>query len=165
MAASSTLTYDLANPRRPSLDDDFHGAAKENHPKFPPNPITMMVAEEVNQTYKLAVALARMTPHARIFVTFTAGVASIALVQAMGTNVSAASFTLVENGVGDTSLRWAPLGVLPARAGGPKAFLTQNADATIAPEYTVEGASLNAVRVRTRVGGVLTDVNFCVEIF
>ena len=162
--ASNILTWDDTVPRRPSVDTDFGGAVKENHPTLPPDGVKMPKAEEFNQMSRQVVALARVAPMAIVYVTITAGVPAVSSVLAPGTNITVANFTVVDNAAGDTSLRWAASGVFPDRAGGAFASLVQDVDATITAVYTTE-SSLPAVRVRTRVATVLTDANFAVAIF
>lgn len=163
MAASSTLSWDQTVPRRPTIDD-LGGGAKENHPTKPPNPVTMATAEDYNQATKQIAAQGRVCPMARVFVTFTAGVPAVSSVQAPGTNVVTGTFTVVDNGVGDTTLWWLAT-VIPAVGGGAKAFQTSDvAIEECRAFYTTSGAN-PAVRVKTLFGGVATDANFAVELY
>lgn len=163
MAASNTPSWDQTVPRRPVIDD-LGGGAKENHPTKPPNPVTMACAEDFNQATKQIAAMGRVCPLARIFVVFTAGVPSVASVQAPGAGVVVGTFTPIDNGAGDTTIWWLST-VIPSVGGGPKAFQTSD----VAIEecrgfYTTSGGN-PAVRVKTLFGGVATDANFAVELY
>lgn len=163
MPATNLLTYDDTPPVRPALED-LGGAAKENDPNFPPIPGVMPMAEEDNQKTQQIAAFAKVVPLAILTVTFAAGTPSIANVKALGTNVTAASFTVVDNGDGDTTIWWASGTVLPPTAGAP---IVSQADDTeidrIRAFYTTVSGS-PAVRVKTKLGATGADANFVVEI-
>lgn len=53
-------------PRRPDLDLDFNGAAKVDDTEEPPDPLTMLGAEEYNGLCKAVTALGRVCPLAII---------------------------------------------------------------------------------------------------
>lgn len=163
MAASNTPSWDQSVPRRPVIDD-MGGGAKENHPTKPPNPVTMATAEDFNQTTKQVAALGRTVPLVRIFVTITAGVPAVSSVQAPGSSVAVGSFTVVDNGAGDTTLHWVST-LLPSVGGGACAFQTDDTEIDrIRAIYTTVGAN-PAVRVKTKLGAAGTDCNFGVDVY
>lgn len=166
MASSNTLTWDQNPPRRPSLSD-LGGGAKENSVVHPPDPVTMLTAEDVNQEEKQLEGLGRVTYLARVLVTFSGGAPSIANVQAPGSAVTTGSFMLVDEGAGVTLVKWTTGsgGALPTAVGviahqiddveidrGPRAILTSD-------------GGQPAARVKTKLGATGTDANFCLEIF
>jgi hypothetical protein len=170
MTASNTLTFDQDPPHRPALSE-LGGATKENDPVFPPDPVIHPTAEEFNQLQKQAEAFGRVAPLARIWVTFSAGTPSIAAVQALGSAVVASSFTLVDNGAGDTTIWWrtgagAPAGALPPTTGGG-CVVSQTDDVEIdrIRAFLTTVSSNPAVRVKTKLGATGTDANFVVEVY
>lgn len=77
---ATTCVFDLATPRRPTLND-VGGAAKENDPVLPPpDPITMLEADQVNQWALLCQRLGGVVPLLVAFFTQSAGVYTCTLV-------------------------------------------------------------------------------------
>ena len=162
MTVSNTLTWDENPPRRPGLSD-ITGGTKENRPGRAPDPVTMPCAEEDNQRAKQIAAMAAVVPMAILYITFPAGVPTVA-VKAVGTNVVAGDFTAVDNGPGDTTIHWAA-SVLPPVWSAP--IMSQVEDLEIdrmRAFYTTSGAN-QAVQVKTSLGGAGTDAAFVVEIY
>lgn len=163
MTVSSTLTWDESPPRRPALTD-ITGGTKANDPGFVPNPVTMPTAEEDNQKSKQIAGIARVVPMARVHVTFSAGTPSIANVLAPGTNVVSGSFTVVDNGVGDTTIHWAST-VLPTTSGAPSVSQADDIEIDRARAFYTAVGSNQAVRVKTKLGASATDANFVVDLY
>lgn len=163
MTVSSTLTWDLATPIRPALSD-ITGGTKANRPGKAPDPTTQPTAEEDNQRAGQIAGIARIVPMARICVTIAGGVPSISSVLAPGTNVLAGSFTVTDNGTGDTSISWLAT-VLPVVTGMPA--VTQGDDVAIdrIRAFYTTVSSNQAVRVKTFLGAAATDCNFAVDIY
>ena len=61
MPSPATNVFTLTPPRRPTLAD-VGGGAKLNDTAFPPDPVTMLTAEDVNQFSQLHTSLASVTP-------------------------------------------------------------------------------------------------------
>lgn len=162
MSVSTTSTWDENPPKRPGLSDITDGT-KENRPGREPSP-AMPNAHEDNQRAKQIAGAGGILPMAILHVTFPGGVPTIAAVKAMGTNVTAANFTAVDNDAGDTTIHWAS-SVLPPVWSAPGA-VTHVDDAEIDRTrafYTSVGAN-QAVRVKTKLAGVGTDAAFTIEI-
>ena len=159
--SSNTLTFDETVPRRPTLDD-VGGGLKTNATQAP-DPVRDATAEDFNQMSKLHVAACRTIPIATLFVTFAAGVPSITALLAPGTDVDATDFTVVDNGVGDTTIHWA-VTKLPVRTGGPKVSQTDDIEIDRLRAIYVTAASNPAVQVKSKLGAVATDCNFVVDI-
>lgn len=161
MSASADYTWDISPARRPSLDD-LGGDAKENDLAFPPDPVLMPTAEEHNQFANQLHGLARVGFSCLVHVIYTAGAPSVAEVAAMGNNVTTGSFTLTDNGNGDTTIQWAS-GLLPPGGMPPLVWLAAD-DAALHP--TGEWVTGTEIRVRTRDNAnVLTDFDFVIAIF
>jgi hypothetical protein len=70
----ATSVFDLAVPRRPTLTD-VGGAAKENDPVAPPpDPVSMLTADDVNQWALLLQAIGRCVPLIMVFFSQSGGV-------------------------------------------------------------------------------------------
>jgi len=148
----TTRTFDLAPPRRPTLDD-VGGAGFTNDPDFPPSPAEPD-ADGYNQTGMLAVAAAGMVPVRGVSVRFQAGVPLVDLQADMRS--TPAVLTLTDNGAGDTTITY-PSGSYPAPVLRAAAFLNEDV-AALAPTVTIV---TNGFRVRTRnSAGTLTDIAF-----
>lgn len=159
MAAPDYLTWngDPGNaivPRRPGLDD-VGGASLEDDQAFPPDPTTMPYAAQLNQWARQIVGLATVAACAVLDVRFSAGTPSVFSVLAPGTSVVTGSFTVVDNGVGDTTISWAA-DLLPANALPMACVITS--DTAIDRVRAVRGT--NSVRVKTALGGTGTDADF-----
>lgn len=167
MASSDTLTFDDDPPHRAGVSE-LGGGAKENSVQFPPDPVKHMTAEDCNQFTQQLGAFNRTTPLARLFVRIVAGTPSVYAVQAAGSNVVAGSFTVVDNGAGDTTIWWTTGtgGVLPAAVGVGGLTVTEDVAITEARAMLTTVTGNPAVRVKTFItGSVATDANFTVEIY
>lgn len=167
MASSNTLTYDQDTPHRAALSE-LGGGDKKNHtdPNKAPDPVTMLTAEDENQNEKQIAAFNRICPLVRLWVTFSAGTPSIASVQAMGENVLANDFTVVDNGDGDTTIWWTTGagGTLPPVV-GPKSSQTSDVEIDRLRSFLTVVGSNPAVRIKSKLGAVATDANFVVELY
>jgi hypothetical protein len=164
--SSNTLTFDESpTPRRPTIDD-LGGGAKQNATSVP-DPVRQATAEDFNQTTKQIAAMGRVIPLATVFVTISAGVPTVSGVLAPGSSVSTGSFTLTDNGAGDTTISWAAT-LLPTRSVGAKAFQTDDVEIdrirAVYGTASVPTANSPAVRVKTKLAAVGTDCNFGVDI-
>ncbi len=156
MADSSTLTYEQDPPRRPTLDD-LDGGQLANDAEFPPVPGNDPDAHAMNQRDKLVVALAALAGVAWVHITFSAGTPSIAAVGGMrqgGEALVAGDFTLVDTGVGDTSVTHTG-GLLPPKTWPAFALPVGAAACEIAAEQITNGA-----RVRSKVSASAADANY-----
>lgn len=157
MAASPTLTFDLATPRRPSLDD-IGGAVATDHASKPPTKGTMPYADAWNQMQRLCERLSAMSPVCGLSVTFSAGVPSVAQFTSMRTSVLIGAFTVTDNGTGDTTITW-PANTFPTSTLGPIVGLNDGHGTVFAVLVA------NGVRVLSKnVANVSTDFNFTVEV-
>jgi hypothetical protein len=97
--------WDLPTARRPILAD-FNNCPVQNDALNPPIPGAMMTAPQWQMTDALMVALARVTPSARISV--AAGTTpKIVGCQTAGNTLSSANFVVTRNAAGDYSITWA----------------------------------------------------------
>lgn len=167
MTVSNTSTWDENPPRRPALGD-ITGGTKTNRPGKLPDPVTQPCAEEDNQRAKQIAGAGAVLPMALLYVTFPAGVPTIASVRAPGSNVSIANFTAVDNANGDTTIHWLP-SVLPAVWSAPSASQADDTEIDrIRAFYTTGGvvpAGSQGVRVKTKLGGVATDAAILITIY
>lgn len=162
--SSDTLTFDMSPPRRPTLEDCGGGQKVNGTP--PPDPVRMLVAEDVNQLSKQAVATGSMIPLVTLFVRFTAGAPAIVGLMCPSGNVEISDFTLIDNGAGDTTITW-PVGLLPTRAGngGPRIFQIDLTEIDrIRGEYLTTLGGLPAVHCQTLLGAVGTDAAIGIDI-
>jgi hypothetical protein len=167
MASSDTLTFDQDPPHRPGLSE-LGGGAKENSLRQPPNPVTMPTAEDFNQFSRQHEAAGRVLPLARLWVGFSGGTPAILLVQALGGNVVAASFTVTDEGAGVTLISWktglgAPDGALP-HAIGVKVGQTDDVEIDRIRAILTSDSGDPAARIKTKLGASGTDCNFWLEI-
>ena len=168
MASSDTLTHDDDPPHRPGLSE-LGGGAKENSVQFPPDPVKHPTAEDFNQFSRQIEAMGKVTPLAVVWMRIVAGTPSVYAVQAQGANVVAGSFTITDVGAGETLIAWktgtgAVAGALAA-AVGVKASQTDDVDIDRIRAILTTSGSDPAARVKTFLGAVATDCNFCLEIF
>jgi hypothetical protein len=118
------LTWDLTptdgGPRRASLAD-IGGATVENDDDAP-DEATMIHAGMMNRLQRTAAAHDKAIPALVISVHFTAG--TPAITQATGPAAAAipGTFTVVDNGAGDTTIKW-PVDTFPPSVAGPTAGL------------------------------------------
>lgn len=160
MAAEETCTWDLATPRRATLED-LGGAGYEDEPApFAPDPITMPNALEANQKAQQLAAINRVIPICVMFVTITGGTPAITGVFAPGSEVDSSDFTVTDNGAGDTTIDW-EVGILP-NGTGAVAALTADVEIDRVRAFMPDGTS---VRVKTKLATVGTDCNFAVTIY
>ncbi len=166
MASSDTLTFDDDPPHRAGITE-LGGGAKENNVKFPPDPVKHMTSQDCNQFTGQHGAFNRMTPLARLFVRFAAGVPSVYAVQAAGSLVVAGDFTVVDNGAGDTTVWWTTGvgGKLPAAIGVGGLTVTEDVAIDEQRALLTSVSGNPAVRVKTKIAVAGTDAQFVVEIY
>jgi len=101
-------------PRRPS-PEDVGGAHLQNDPAAEPVPETMIAAEDMNQVEMIVPRLAAVSYAVKISVNFTAGAPVITGIACLGSTLTAADFTVGDDGDGNTTIEWAadalPLGL------------------------------------------------------
>lgn len=152
MVAAATNTWDMTppdGPRRPSLEDVGGAVLVDETPA--PDPATMLYADQQNQLQHQAAAAGKMMAIARISIAFAAGAPSVVAFQVPGNNVVLGTFTVTDNGVGDTSITW-PANTFPPTGCRPEVSINYDpaappADAASAP---MAGYITNGVRVVTR---------------
>lgn len=168
MPSSDTLTYD-ANPPHRAAVSELGGGAKENSVKFPPDPVKHATAQDFNQMTQQLAAVNRVMPLALVWVRIVAGIPSVYAVQAPGSAIVAASFRVVDVGAGETIIAWKTgTGVgVPAlpEAVGVKAAQTDDTDIDRLRAVLMSDAGDPAARVKSFLGAVATDCNFCLEIY
>jgi hypothetical protein len=145
---------------------DFGGDDLENDADYPPIAGQTPDADGWNQFVKQLVSLGRTTAMAKIEIHFdvSTGTPFVFAVVAMGNAVTTASFTITDNGNGDTTIAW-PAGTFPAALVAPTGltFLGGSGDAApTQPTGQVEVISATSIRVRTRDVGDRTDIPFTV---
>jgi hypothetical protein len=162
MAIPTENTLALTPPRRPT-QDDFGGVAKEDDSLFPPNPITMPTAADYNERCRMLAAAWRLLPVACLPITFIAGAPTKGTPQAGNPNIVTGTFTVTDNGAGDTTITW-PADTFPAATRPPQAEVDDPAHGSwLHP--TCEPVT-NGVRVKTRnSAGALADVGFTLVIY
>lgn len=169
----TTAPYDLATPRRPTLDD-VGGAAKINDPGAPaPDPVLMLTADDVNIGETLLQRLCALAPVAVLYVTVPGGVATKTTVIGMpdGSNAPtegnlASAFTIDHPDDGMFVITVAA-GVLPPAALPPRARAVYDGSgdgSTREAQCKTVGAE---IRVQTFRGdtGVMVDCAFVLEIY
>lgn len=150
------VTYEQTPPRLPVLDD-LHGGELENVPGKTPGP-DHPNAYAMNQSDRLVIAHANVTPSVKLYVTFPGSVPTISRIDSTRSDLSAGDFTLTDNGAGDTSITHTG-GKLPARRW--PATVAQVDDTEI---DRIRGVPItNGVRVKTKLGTVGTDAAVVVE--
>jgi hypothetical protein len=161
---SSVLTYDQALPHRPTIAE-FGGGAFQDDAVRPPDPTAHPSAGMFNQAMKQVVALAGIAPSLKIQVEFVAGVPSITQLVAMGTALSASTFTalggnVTDNGNGDTSIT-IPLTLIPVQ-------LTRPSGLTIVGDVEIDRARVfplvNGWRIKTKLGATGVDAPFVFQV-
>ncbi len=152
MATPTTLVYDLAPPRRPGIGD-VGGGAKLDDQEYPPDAVTMLTAADENQAENLLVAYGKVTPAAVFSLRFSAGAPILDIFSCASSLPTLGSFTVVDNGTGDTSVTW-PANTFPSPVAPPFGGLTGATVGMMAVE-----AITNGVRVRTLgSGGAAADL-------
>lgn len=160
MTAPNTLTFDIAPPRRPSLDD-CGGATLINDAVDPPDPQTMPYAEQLNQWAKQIARFGGSIAVARFSIVFSAGTPSIGQFVCLPTAPITGTFTVTDNGNGDTTISW-PADTFPPSVLKPMVALNEDV-AALAPVAWMPNAT--SVRVKTRdSAGTLADIGFTVEV-
>jgi hypothetical protein len=161
---SSVLTYDQAVPHRPTIAE-FGGGAFQDHPKYTPDPATHPTAGMFNQATKQIVALAGIAATLKFQVEFVAGVPKITQLVALGTKITASTFTalggfITDNGLGDTTITL-PLALFPAQLMRPSGL-------TIVEDVEIDRARIFPVnggwRIKTKLGAVGTDAAFTFQV-
>ena len=146
---------------RPGLSD-IGGGAKEDDQEYPPDPVTMPTADDENQQEMILVGFGQVTSPVATSIEFAAGVPQFKYLNAIDYNLLAADFTIVDNGVGDTTIYTAAVN-LPARFLDPTGTINENtAQGTICAVPYAAGANLG-VRVYTYAAGVAADLDFTVR--
>lgn len=161
---ASDYSFNLTPPRRPSLAD-LGGAAKQDDAAYPPDPLTMVTAQNWNQFARFIEGAGKFQPFVAIEVRFAAGVPYIAAVTSMRSTLEVTSFVApTDNGAGDTTVSFAAIaGQFPPANMPPEAYLIGDGDMRYP---TTDTSVANTVRVRTRnSAGVLTDFPFVVRIY
>jgi hypothetical protein len=149
---SSTLTYDQAAWHRPGVDE-LGGGSQENVTK-PRDPRMVPDADAFNQLARQIVAQATLAPSVRLQVEFVGGVPSITGLIALNTTLVAGDFTVIDNGLGDTTI------TLATYVGETLRPL----ELTVADDIEIDRARVfpvsNGWNVKTKLGAVGTDVAF-----
>lgn len=160
MAAATTLTWDIAPARRPSLEDVGGAACLDDSSKPPPRDGTHLYADLVNQLQRQVQALAKMIPTARIYCS-NSGTPALVLLETPNTTLVGADFTIGDGGVGITNITWVA-GKLPALGTPPSATVVfQTSQDVSAAALQMSSVS---IQVRTYQNGALSDVPFVVSI-
>ena len=157
MPTTDTLTYDQTPPRLPVLDD-LNGGTITNDTEFTPN-VGDPNALGMNQSDRQIVALANVAPAMHIEVHFASGTPSIYGLWGLPTTMSAGSFTVVDNGAGDTSV---------THTGGLLPGLRWSATADQVDDTEIDRLRVvpitNGWRVKSKLGTVGTDCNFVLHV-
>lgn len=158
MPLSNTLTYDQAEPHRPTIDE-LGGGAFQNDPKYPPKE-GHPSAEMFNQATKQIIALAALSPSMKFQVEFDAGEPKITQFVALRSQLTVDDFEIFDNGNGDTTINFVPSKMVPQlmRASG----LTIVADVEIDRMRIVSEA--NGWRIKTKLGATGTDAAFTFQV-
>lgn len=157
MSIPTISTWEIVGtPRRPSLAD-LGGGAFVDDATYPPDPGTMPSAAMENQNEFQVAAVAKVMPACVICVKITAGTPSINKFSAPSGLVITGTFTVTDNGTGDTSVTW-PANTFPALTFDSFGGIN---GATIG-QMSVQDIA-NGIRVRTaNAAGVATDLNWTV---
>jgi hypothetical protein len=149
-------------PRRPSTDD-LGGDDLENDPEFQPVEGEMPTAQAWDQIVKQIAALARTAHSCGIEVKITAGDPAVTRAWAPRSSVVPATFSVVDNGPGDTSVTW-PANTFPTSNGPPTGLtILSNSTATTSIRCHVEEIT-NGIRVRTSVNGSAADLDWAINL-
>ena len=141
-------------PRRPSTDD-LGGDTKQDNSDHPPDDVEHFTAAAWNQLVKQVAALARVAASCKIEVRFTGATPFLSRISSPREDVTIATFTVTDNGSGDVSITW-PADTFPTPVCSPTG-LTLISSSTAVLDGHVEEIT-NGVRVRTKSGGVATDI-------
>lgn len=163
--------FDADPARRPSLDD-VGGAVMADKPTAPPaQDGSHPSAKMFNRLQELAASFGLVVPSVVMSVRFDGGEPVLDNMIAPGTLLQAADFTLIDNGDGDTIVRW--FGTkLPTPALSPIATANDDGTHTIGARLFLnydpdEDIGAHAVIVVTKVGtsGAAADVAFTLAIY
>lgn len=165
MTTPTYLTWDgdPANgvtPRRPSTDD-LGGDEKLDDDEYPPDEREHPTADGWNSKVKNGAAVGRVMPGCLVDVDFSAGAPFIARVSAASTLVVVGSFTVTNNGDGDTTIEWNQ-DLFPPEVCRPSALTLYGSGATALTGHIERLPT--GVRVRTFDAGTLTDIPFAFHI-
>lgn len=155
---SNTLTYDQADPHRPTLDE-LGGGEFQNDPVHPPKE-GHPSAEMFNQATKQVVALAKLAPSMKFQVEFDAGEPKITQFVALRSQLTIDDFQLFDNGDGNTTIAVDPAKLVPQlmRASG----LTIVGDVEIDRMRIVTES--NGWTIKTKLGATGTDAPFTFQV-
>ncbi len=160
MASPNASTFDIAPPYRPG-NTDFNGSAKVDDSENPPDPTIMPSAAEYNTLTKLMVAIGKVIPVAVISVKFAGGTPVVQFFSAPGSNVTLGTFTLTDNGIGDTTIGW-PTNTFPPLVANPTVSLNGGSPAAAPIALPLS----NSVRVKTfNLAGSSTDIDYTVAVY
>ena len=155
MGAANGSTFDFSPARRPSADDTGASLVLEDDTQDVPEPSEMPTAAPWNTLTALAAAFGAVLAHTKISIHVASGTPGISLVGSARTGVVAGTFTVTDNGVGDTSITWAA-GTFPPPVANPEVSVN-----TLASLAAVIAPIPNGVRVQVRNdAGALTDGDF-----
>jgi hypothetical protein len=146
--------------RRPSVDD-AGGDQKVDDAAYPPDPKEHATAAGWNQQSMQIAAMAKVVGACKLEVRFNAGVPFLQRVSAPGNNVLLETFTVTDNGTGDTTITW-PAYTFPEHICSPTG-LTLFSNSTSVVAGHVEEVT-DGIRVRTFVAGVASNVPFTITI-
>lgn len=145
-------------PRRPSLAD-LGGATVQNG--FPePDRSRMVYGEQQNSIQHHAYAACRVADLVTFSIKFTTGTPSMDGVLAPNPAIGIPTFTVTDNGTGDTTITWAA-GTFPPITCQPQVTVNSLGDFRIAARKVTNG-----VRIQTFAGGAGTaaDAEFTVTL-
>ena len=164
MAAPEFLTWDGNDddelPRRPSTDD-LGGDQKVNDDEKPPDDVEHFTASGWNQKVKQISAVAKVAASCKLEVRFDGGVPYVARATSPKSSLPLATFTVTDNGTGDTSIVW-PANTFPAHGCSPTGLTLLSSSTSVVAGHVEE--ITNGIRVRTFVGGAATDVPWTLTI-
>lgn len=155
MGAANGSTFDLTTARRPSSDDTGESLVLVDDVANPPDPNTMPTSAPWNTFAALTRAYGGVVAHTKISIHVVSGTPGISLVGSARKGVVAGTFTVTDNGAGDTSITWAA-GTFPPPIANPEVSVN-----TLASLAAVIAPITNGVRVQVRNdAGALTDGDF-----
>lgn len=132
----TTLTYDLASPRRPGVAQDLGGAALIDRPGLVPNPETHPTADTWNQDQKQIEAHARTAAVAMVHVNSSGAIVATSYLRS---TPPATAITVTHTGAGDDTVNW-DAADFPAAIMPPVAHVTGATATTCATEALSPGA-------------------------
>jgi len=162
MAAATFLTWDGLSgaspevPRRPSTDD-MGGDDLIDDTENPPG-TDMPTAGGWNQKVDQIAALARVVSPCKISIRFSIGVPYVYkfATAASSAAITISTFTVTDNGTGDTSITW-PANTFPPHEVEPHSLtITEDVEIDRARIYSIT----NGVRIKTKLGATATNANF-----